>query len=263
MGNNYKKKQNKNPNSKKKKMNFIIRKDQEELKIFDISPSYAEICSEIKQNFGLKNGTFKVSYIDVEGDPIAIEDDDDLEVCMFEFSEMSKIDEPVNLIIEESHKVLKKKSSFKSIKIENNKEDMKAINMDDDASQISEKVVSILDSKISELIDTKISSLNDTLAMTIERAIAAKFTAIEQEKKKKEKIQKEKLAKLKAEAEKVNAKKAAEKKAKKEQLLKIQAEKKAKKEAEEIEVEKKKSASPKRAQKEAPKKKSASPKKAQ
>jgi len=32
----------------------------------------------------------------MDEDPIAIEDEDDLAVCILEFSEMSKIDEPIN-----------------------------------------------------------------------------------------------------------------------------------------------------------------------
>merc|ERR1711862_790224 len=176
-----------NKKNSPKKMNFIVTKDTEELKIFDMTPTYDALSSIITGHFGLK-GAWTVSYVDVEGDHIAIEDDDDLEVCIFEFSEMSKIDEPVQLVIEEFGKVTKKKSkSFTDLNsndVENNKlpkmkKEVVAKVADDNVSQISEKVASMLDSKIFDSIDSKMASLTDPLAMPIEKSISARFEALE------------------------------------------------------------------------------------
>jgi len=81
-------------------MNFIITKDNSSFELKNISPLLEELRAEAESYFNLTKGAYTMSYMDIDNDPIAVEDDDDLAVCILEFSEMSKIYDPVTLLIE-------------------------------------------------------------------------------------------------------------------------------------------------------------------
>merc|ERR1711862_242535 len=83
------------------KMNFNIEYNKKIFELHSISPELNVIRAAVEQQFSLKEGAYTLSYLDIENDPIAIVDEDDLAVCILEFSEMSKIDDYVNLIIKD------------------------------------------------------------------------------------------------------------------------------------------------------------------
>jgi len=82
-----------------KQMNFQIEYLNKITKLENASPEYETLSKLIEKDFGLKSGEYTLSYLDIDNDPIAIEDEDDLAVCILEFSEMSNIDEPVKLLV--------------------------------------------------------------------------------------------------------------------------------------------------------------------
>jgi len=141
--------------------------------------------------------------LDIENDPIAVEDEDDLAVCILEFSEMSKIDDCVNLMIkdknsgiprrrdtpkgsrENSPKLTRSLASSQSfVKIaqesiiltepkEVNFETMSQVTIDDAVSRVSERVMSITESKISEMVESRLEALmTQKMSETIEKKIA-------------------------------------------------------------------------------------------
>merc|ERR1712224_1132547 len=83
------------------KMNFNIEYNKKIFELHNISPELNVIKAAIEHHFSLKQGAYTLSYLDIENDPIAVEDEDDLAVCILEFSEMSKIDDSVNLMIKD------------------------------------------------------------------------------------------------------------------------------------------------------------------
>merc|ERR1712146_61825 len=78
-------------------MNFTIEYNKKLFELKNISPELNVIKAAVEQEFSLRQGAYTLSYLDIENDPIAVEDEDDLAVCILEFSEMSKIDDCVNL----------------------------------------------------------------------------------------------------------------------------------------------------------------------
>merc|ERR1712224_674703 len=85
------------------KMNFNIEYNKKIFELHNISPELNVIKAAAEQEFSLKEGAYTLSYLDIENDPIAVEDEDDLAVCILEFSEMSKIDDCVNLMIKDKN----------------------------------------------------------------------------------------------------------------------------------------------------------------
>merc|ERR1712224_919602 len=85
------------------KMNFNIEYNKKIFELHNISPELNVIKAAVEQQFSLKEGAYTLSYLDIENDPIAVEDEDDLAVCILEFSEMSKIDDCVNLMIKDKN----------------------------------------------------------------------------------------------------------------------------------------------------------------
>merc|ERR1711862_1062131 len=83
------------------KMNFNIEYNKKIFELHNISPELNVIRAAVEQQFSLKEGAYTLSYLDSENDPIAVEDEDDLAVCILEFSEMSKIDDSINLMIKD------------------------------------------------------------------------------------------------------------------------------------------------------------------
>jgi hypothetical protein len=226
-------------------MNFIFTKETTSFELKNISPLLDELRAEAEKYFSLVKGAYTISYVDMDGDPIAVEDDDDLAVCILEFSEMSKIDDPVTLLIESSSRDIPRrrdtpKGSGKSSprlaspklrdsvltelpKLEDANADrdsmlpdsMSQINFDETASQLSEKVISMVDSKIGQSIDSKLESmLEGAIAKKIEASIRAEMKAKkEAENKKKEVAKKAKAAtKLRLKEQKAKKQKEAQEK---------------------------------------------------
>merc|ERR1711976_31441 len=226
----------------KTKMNFIIEKDNQQLTLNNITPMLSDLKLEAEKFFSVAPGSYKVSYLDIDNDPIAVEDDDDLAVCILEFSEMSKIDEPVHLILESVDKSIPrrrdtpkgsgkssprslapilpldipKKDSSEWVKSEIICDDSKSVaqsnlTLDDAASQLSEKVMDMVSSKIPTTIE---QSLDSKLEALINSKVQEKLNAAlevqkaELEAKKTNELaarankKAEKLAKLKDEKEK-------------------------------------------------------------
>merc|ERR1711941_69394 len=133
----------------------------------------------------------------------AVEDEDDLAVCILEFSEMSKIDDCVNLIIKDKNsgiprrietpkgsrensprKLLSSVSNQSFVKVsaesvvlteprETNLETMSQVTIDDAVSRVSEKVMSITESKISEMVESRLEEMmNKKMEETIEKRLA-------------------------------------------------------------------------------------------
>jgi len=238
-------------------MNFNIEYNKKIFQLHNLSPELDVIRAAVEQEFSLKSGAYTLSYLDIENDPIAVEDEDDLAVCILEFSEMSKIDDCINLVIkdknsgiprrrdtpkgsrENSPKMLKSQVSNQSfIKIasepviltesrEVNLETMSQATLDDAVSRVSEKVMSITESKISEMVESRLEEMmQKKMEETMEKKIA-EMQAIKE---------KEKIAKEAKKLEKENKKKA-EKKAKKDALEQL---KKSAKEAKKAKEEAKK-----------------------
>merc|ERR1711862_873289 len=170
------------------KMNFNIEYNKKIFELHNISPELNVIRAAVEQQFSLKEGAYTLSYLDIENDPIAVEDEDDLAVCILEFSEMSKIDDSINLMIKDKNSGIPRRrdtpkgsrsnSAKKSEpKIDNNSfvkvtssailtgseqvnlETMSQLSIDDTASKVSEKVLSMAESKISELVEAKLDEM--------------------------------------------------------------------------------------------------------
>merc|ERR1712048_1485429 len=142
-----------------------------------------------------KSADYTISYLDNDNDPIAIEDDDDLSVCVLEFSEMSKIDDFIRLlvlakdpsiprrrdtpkgsrdnsknkevpkkdvvdvveVVEEKVEKIEKAESFKVL---SESEDAKSLAQSQiSVEEVSEKVMSMMESKMSEELDKKMEAL--------------------------------------------------------------------------------------------------------
>merc|ERR1712224_481006 len=85
------------------KMNFNIEYNKKIFELHNISPELNVIKAAVEQQFSLKEGAYTLSYLDIENDPIAVEDEDDLAECILDFSEMNKIDDCVNLMIKDKN----------------------------------------------------------------------------------------------------------------------------------------------------------------
>merc|ERR1711976_532665 len=256
----------------KTKMNFIIEKDNQQLTLNNITPMLADLKKEAEKFFSVAPGSYKVSYLDIDNDPIAVEDDDDLAVCILEFSEMSKIDEPVVLVIESQDKNIPRrvdspKGSGKAsprlakselvapsvnleeknqirAKVEHIKteqDNMSTFSFDETASQLSEKVISMVESKVSEKLTSKLEEImSDKIAKTIEETMKkaeAQREKIRNEKKAAEKKLKEEKNKRKEEEK---LRKEEEKLRKEEAKLRKEEEKKRKELEKKAQEEKKK-----------------------
>jgi len=90
-------------------MNFVINHNEKSFTLNGAVPELKTIKFRAEKKFKLKKGSYKLSYLDIDRDPIAIEDDDDLAVCILEFSEMSKFDEKITLVIQEKDAVIPKR----------------------------------------------------------------------------------------------------------------------------------------------------------
>merc|ERR1712151_1438578 len=187
------------------KMNFNIEYNKKIFELHNISPELNVIKAAIEHHFSLKQGAYTLSYLDIENDPIAVEDEDDLAVCILEFSEMSKIDDSVNLMIKDKNSGIPRRrdtpkgSRSNSLKkVENKSEDtnsfvkmtesvviggseqvnletMSQVTIDDAASRVSEKVLSMAESKISELVESK---LEDMVQQRLEAALSEKIASM-------------------------------------------------------------------------------------
>merc|ERR1711896_33287 len=165
-------------------MNFNIEYNKKIFELTNISPELNVIKAAIEHHFSLKQGAYTLSYLDIENDPIAVEDEDDLAVCILEFSEMSKIDDCVNLMIKDKNSGIPRRrdtpkgsrensprltqshaSSQSFVRVaqesviltepkEVNFETMSQVSIDDAVSRVSEKVMSITESKISEMVES-------------------------------------------------------------------------------------------------------------
>merc|ERR1712029_637618 len=82
-----------------KPMNFIVEYNKKSFQLSDFKPELASIRKQIDDMFCLKPDTYRLCYLDTENDPIMVEDDDDLAVCILEFSETSKVEDPVKLLV--------------------------------------------------------------------------------------------------------------------------------------------------------------------
>merc|ERR1712183_746345 len=171
------------------KMNFNIEYNKKIFELLSISPELSVIKAAVEQEFSLKQGAYTLSYLDIENDPIAVEDEDDLAVCILEFSEMSKIDDCVNLMIKDKNSGIPRRrdtpkgsrensprltqshaSSQSFVKVasepviltesrEFNLETMSQATLDDAVSRVSEKVMSITESKISEMVESRLEEM--------------------------------------------------------------------------------------------------------
>merc|ERR1711896_100570 len=184
-------------------MNFNIEYNKKIFELTNISPELNVIKAAIEHHFSLKQGAYTLSYLDIENDPIAVEDEDDLAVCILEFSEMSKIDDCVNLMIKDKNSGIprrrdtpkgsrenspkKTQSQFSNqsfIKVgsepviltqsqEVNLETMSQATLDDAVSRVSEKVMSITESKISEMVESRLEEMmSKKMEETIEKRVA-------------------------------------------------------------------------------------------
>ena len=153
-------------------MNFIIKKDNISFELKDRSPLLEDLKVEIEKFYTIGANKYSVSYEDMDGDLITIEDDDDLAVCILEFSEMSKIDESVSLVIKEIEVIPAQVNNYPELRkdcqvneprsksmaqIDHgfeklDKSDSVTLN-DDTVSQLSERIMSIVDSKLSENLE--------------------------------------------------------------------------------------------------------------
>ena len=253
-------------------MNFIIAKDTKELQFKDLDPDFATLQSQISKSFNLKVGEFNISYIDYDGDMIAVEDNDDLDVCIFEFTETSQVDAPIRLAIQDNRqKVPLKRASakssplgsprqrshsekseiidgFKKIKTEKYsevqpKDDLlKSDLVSECGSVLSEKVWSVLDSKIEEEVEKRIQKLVEE---KFAKSLASIHSKVESQAEEKEKLAQKKaledeVAEANRKAEK-DAKKLFEKEKKKaSDLKKVAADKKKAQEARKAAADKKK-----------------------
>jgi hypothetical protein len=171
-------------------MNFQIQYEKQTVQLPNCVPELTDIKKSIEQNFALKPESYTISYLDIDSDPIDIQDADDLAVCILEFTETSKIEETVTLVVNGGEK------------------DLEFDLIDDKVSQVSEQVMSVVESKLSEM-ETRMSEL-----------IESKLKESSSDKKKKaDAKKKEKDAeKKKQEKKKAEAKKAAEKAAEKQMM---------------------------------------------
>ena len=211
-------------------MNFTIEYNKKTLELHNISPELNTLKAAAEEHFSLKQGAYTLSYLDVEADPIAVEDEDDLAVCILEFSEMSKIDDSVNLMIKDKNSGIPRRintpkgsrsnstkksesqannNSFvkvisESVVIADSKEVnfelMSQVSIDDQASRVSEKVLSMTESKISEIVESR---LEDMVNQRMDKALTDRLSKMSEEK---EIAKKAKLVKKTAEK---TAKKAA------------------------------------------------------
>merc|ERR1739845_276355 len=146
------------------KMNFIIKKDEKEVKLTGIELEFDILKSQIAKSFNLNDNEFTISYVDSDGDMIAVEDNDDLDVCIFEFTETSKMEGSITLAIQEKKSAKSKirKASAKNSPRSSRKvsEDLKGFEkLEKEESVLSEKVLSLMDSRIEEEVEKRINKM--------------------------------------------------------------------------------------------------------
>jgi len=257
-------------------MKFLITKQGETLGLNEIEPSFVEIQAAVNKHFNLETGKYTISYIDVDDDPIAIEDDEDLQVCIFEFTEQTNFDDPIQLSIEPLDNAIPRMkdspkyspkyspvlSNNNSLVIEKEQDDElkrystqpvkpvladinlpEAQSIDDNVSVLSAQVISIISENVSATLEKKMQEfeqINQKLSESIESKISSIIDAkIAQSVKDQEIKLKELEEKQKAEeAAKEEVKRLAEKK-KKEVQAKKEAEKKEKERVKKVMQEKK------------------------
>ena len=177
--------------SEKLKMNFIVEYNKNSLALKDVKPDLTLLKEQIETLFSLKPLSYKLCYLDTEEDPIMVEDDDDLAVCILEFSEASKVDDPVKLLVmaEDAQKspVLSPRGSFKKIAKSDimdkdlivdldKKETLTESKFNDNESVISEKVISTIESRLTETIDKKMEDLfNEKVMKEVDRKLCERI----------------------------------------------------------------------------------------
>ena len=169
-------------------MNFTIEYNKNLVELQNVSPELSLIKKAAEFQFSLKQNAYTLCYLDSDCDPIAIDDEDDLAVCILEFSEMSKFDDSVTLMVMDKNSGIPRRrdtpkgskensmilesnvteNSFKKVLPESliieqsnksNWDTTSHISVNETASMVSEKVFSIAESKISDMIESRLETL--------------------------------------------------------------------------------------------------------
>merc|ERR1739845_148740 len=193
-------------------MNFNIEYNKKSFNLNNTEPTFVQVCAMAEDKFSLRPDSYQIYYLDIDGDEIAIQDDDDLAVCILEFSEMSKIDDPINLRVEPKEKLLprrrdtpkgsrdnssEKKTIPESVVIQSvlvdlppkktDQQDCKSEVMRkscpdfaETGSVLSEQMLSTIDTKVSEKIEKLLPQLlEERLAKAVEEKLGAKMAEID------------------------------------------------------------------------------------
>merc|ERR1712232_693640 len=170
---------------KTNQMNFQILYNKEAITLNEFSTELSQLKKEVNSQFSLKDGTYKLSYQDFDGDHIEIADDDDLAVCILEFSENSVVDQSIVLVVEggekaeEEIKLIAESDFFKKhdvkiakseILVTEEAKDEEAFESIDDkvsVSQMSEQVKSIVDEKFED-IKSQVSAMESNVSDLVE-----------------------------------------------------------------------------------------------
>ena len=131
---------------------------------------------------------------------IAIEDNDDLDVCIFEFTETSQMDASITLAIQDKKTKISPKTRAPKVVLENldgfEKVQKKKIEkaeeslLSADNSVLSEKVLSLLDSRIEEEVEKRI---NKMIEDKLSKSLTASTDLLFEKKEKEEQVVAEKI----------------------------------------------------------------------
>jgi len=240
-------------------MQFNIEYNNKSIELSEQTPDLGVIRDTINASFGLNSDEYTLCYVDIDGDPIAIEDADDLSVCILEFSENSKIGEQIKiLVVSKNPSIPRRRDTPKGSR--KNSTEKKSPNLDADNNVL--KVDSMTKNIVkSELLESQVEDPKDAeshislapsqlsiedisksvmnmMKSTMDEELENKIEALMEKKlKEKNKEREERKSKKKEEKKKLAESKALKKKQKAEQV-KLKTEMKLKKKQEKVERKK-------------------------
>jgi hypothetical protein len=218
-------------------MNFIIKKDGVSFEIKDQEPSLESIRVLTQQFYSLPAGSYKLYWEVAQDDLVPIEDSEEFEAIITGISEDIP-DEAISLVIKSDYVAPDFfRSTYSSDGFEKIERAESVALSEECLSQLSEKIVTMVDSKIAASLEQNLEKAVSERITAAMQQIGAKSAAADKKKAQKKAEKKAKKAKKQAEVNKKletskaellkeKANKAAKKEATKEYLKKLKAQRK-------------------------------------